>query len=407
MITTTIAPPPASYEAYLYKYTNSSTGRIYVGIHKGSVDDEYNHSSTNAEFKNAFANSQADLNYEVLSYGDWREMQNAEHNILQEDDARNNPIYYNKTNGYPVYSEPNLAKCKAFVEDFQSGMYDVGKEPIGLHVGMPAVQVRFETDAALIREIKEKVDDANGNTDKCSPVLVWVERGPDGEDLRGDSNHTVTGIDVSKHGIDIPVSRVPVSVHQTFSTAELKLIGNLLNKKPEITKKPIDAKTGVKFCFDNYIDYDVPYDSQSNKDALKAFGFTKDSIKTIIKNTKTEIDKDNLRQSNRLFINYKAEPFHQTMLDTVTAMVDSTTCSLYMSSAKFSSDRVLETIYAANDAVGKTTVIVVIHHPSPTDEELWKTKFQPKWIALFKFALQSGINVKFHEMVSTMSDGTV
>ena len=387
-------------------FENTATGMTYVGIHKGAVTDEYNHSSTNASFKHAFANSQADLNYSVLSYGDWREMQNAENKILKAADARNNPLYYNKTNGYPVYSEPDLAKCEQFVADFLEGKYNVGKEPIDLHIKMKSIQVRFEFDAALQREIKEKVDDAMGNTDKCSPVLVWENRGMDGEDLRGDSNHTVTGVNASKHGIDIPVARVSASVHQTFSNAELKMIGNLLNRKPEVTKKPIDTKTGVKFCFDNYIDYDVPHDAQSNKDALKAFGFTSSQRTAIIVKTKVMIDKDILRQANRLFINYKAEPYHQTMLDTVEANVDKTTCSLYMSSAKFSSDRVLETIHAAYKAKGKTTVMVVLHHPTPDDEEAWKTLIQPKWIELFKFALQSGINVKFSEMDSTMSDGT-
>ena len=46
-----IATPPASYEAYLYQYTNLVDGKAYVGIHKGSVDDTYNHSSTNEEFQ--------------------------------------------------------------------------------------------------------------------------------------------------------------------------------------------------------------------------------------------------------------------------------------------------------------------------------------------------------------------
>ena len=48
---TKIATPPASFEAYLYRYTNLPTKQQYVGIHKGSVDDGYKHSSTNTEFQ--------------------------------------------------------------------------------------------------------------------------------------------------------------------------------------------------------------------------------------------------------------------------------------------------------------------------------------------------------------------
>ena len=43
-----IATPPASYEGYLYKFTNLDDGKMYVGIHKGAVDDDYNHSSKNS-----------------------------------------------------------------------------------------------------------------------------------------------------------------------------------------------------------------------------------------------------------------------------------------------------------------------------------------------------------------------
>ena len=49
-----IATPPASYEGYLYRFTNSDDGKMYVGIHKGAVDDSYNHSSTNVEFQKVF-----------------------------------------------------------------------------------------------------------------------------------------------------------------------------------------------------------------------------------------------------------------------------------------------------------------------------------------------------------------
>ena len=64
-----IATPPGSYEAYLYRYTNLKTSQQYVGIHKGSVDDAYNHSSTNTEFQEVFSRTSSELKYECLYYG--------------------------------------------------------------------------------------------------------------------------------------------------------------------------------------------------------------------------------------------------------------------------------------------------------------------------------------------------
>ena len=407
---TTIAPPPASYEAYLYTFKNIQTDEVYVGIHKGSVDDGYSHSSTNKEFHSVFSDSSSLLDFEVSSYGHFIEMKNLEHKILSENDARNNPLYYNKTNGFPAYFEPDLVKCKAFVEQVKEGVYNVGKEPIDDHVDMPWIQVRFEDDAALQKEIKEKVDDVLGNTDKCTPVLVYEGRGSNGEDQRGDGNHTVRGVSQSKHAIDIPVARVPYEVHKDYTDAELKAIGNLLNARPDVIKKPIDKKTAIKHVVDNYFNSGVPYNSNNNVEWLKAYGFTgslsKGTIQTVLKDAKQVIDEKALANANKLFIKYDAQPHHQTLLDTVTAFVNADMCSLYTSSASLAVDRVLETLYATYKATGKKIIMVVVHHPSLEQEKKWKASIQPKWMNIFSDLLCDGFEVRFHEMPTTMSDGT-
>lgn len=407
---TTSGLPPASYEAYLYTFTNTATNQIYVGIHKGSVDDGYSHSSTNKEFHSVFSDSDSSLDFEVLSYGDYIEMQNQEYKILKKADAKNNPLYYNKINGFPAYPEPDLEKCQAFVEQFKEGVYDVGKEPISIHEEMSWIQVRFENDAALQREIKEKINDAFGNTDKCSPVLVYEGRSENGEDIRGDGNHTVFGASQSKHAIDIPVARVPYEIHEDFSDSELKSIGNLLNKKPNIIKKPIGKKTAIKHIIDN-VENGVPYNSNNNVAWLKAYGFTgslsNGTIKTIVKDAKQIIDKEELAVANRLFINYAAKPHHQTMLDTVTSFGQlPDMCSLFTSSAKFRVDRVFETLYAAKKAVDKKIIMVVIHHPTLEQEKAWKSNIQPLWMEIFDHLLCDGFEVRFYEMPTSMSDSS-
>ena len=97
----------SSYEAYLYRYTNVTDGKakkVYIGIHKGSVDDSYNHSSKNSEFQKAFSNSKSKLKFEVLEYGSYMEMQNTEYRMLKKVDARKNSLYYNKSNVFPKFA---------------------------------------------------------------------------------------------------------------------------------------------------------------------------------------------------------------------------------------------------------------------------------------------------------------
>jgi hypothetical protein len=411
-----IAPPPSSYEGYLYSYTNLTTNQIYLGIHKGSVNDDYNHSSTNVEFAEVFADLKSQLKFEVLNYGDYSEMQQLENTLLKKVDARKNPLYYNKSNGFPIYNQPDLDKCKAFADRLNAGDFNVGKEPIGTHTSMRALQVRFKHDAAHQKIIKEKVDDALGNTDKCFPVLTWEGRGEDGEDLRGDGNHTVWGASMSKHCIDIPVMRVPYELHKDFSNEELRAIGNLLNKRPDIIKKEMDPEDGVKHCLDNY-EVGVPCDSTSNIDWLKAFGFsgssTKGTINTIIKKAQAEAKKSDMKKSGVLWKNYNAKPHHQEMLD----MVDTfsrlpNTTSVYMSSLKFSSDRILDRLYATKPTEAKKAmgveeinkIVIVIHHSTPEAEENWKLNVQPGWMNIIKYTIKDDFEVKFFEMKTTESD---
>jgi group I intron endonuclease len=80
----------------VYKWTNLINGKIYIGSHKGSQDDEYTASGIaikNAFKKYGFENFKRD----ILYYGkDFREL---EEFILEEVDAINNPLYYNMKNG--------------------------------------------------------------------------------------------------------------------------------------------------------------------------------------------------------------------------------------------------------------------------------------------------------------------
>lgn len=400
-----ISSPPSIYEAYLYRYINLKNDKTYVGIHKGSVDDSYNHSSSNKEFQEVFSSSDSELKFEVPFFGSYNEMMNREHQILSEVDARNNPLFYNKTNGYPAYKELNLQKCLEMNERIDSDEFYVGKEDIKIHEAMTFIQVRFANIPELQHIVKGKVDDANGNTDECEAVLVWEKRGENGEDKRGDGNHTVFGVASSKHGIDVPVKRVPYEEHCHLSDEEIAAIGRLRNKRSNKVKYSNDAKTGLKHLLDNHVTGE-PVNTQSNRDWLKAFGFTTSEIKTMIKKAKSIIDKNALRQNNLLWINYKAAPHSAKLADTVQLFGQNEgMCSIYMSSLKFSVDRIIETLWAATK-IGKRKIMVVIHHPSPEAETNWKTVAQPNFINLFKTMLKDNLEVRFHEMTTTMSDGT-
>ena len=66
------------YGAYVYKYTNITNGRWYVGWHIGMFDGTYWHSSEHEEFKKVFSGSKPVLTLEILSTGLIINMRNLE-----------------------------------------------------------------------------------------------------------------------------------------------------------------------------------------------------------------------------------------------------------------------------------------------------------------------------------------
>ena len=139
-----IKSPPSKYEAYTYRFTilNLNPQMKYTGYHVGSVDDIYNHSSKNKEFAKVFSDSSFKLRFEVLGYGTKFEMMNMEHKELTKVDARNNVEYYNKTNAYPAFPEPDLEKVEALYDRIITGEFDVGKESIDIHENMERLQLK-------------------------------------------------------------------------------------------------------------------------------------------------------------------------------------------------------------------------------------------------------------------------
>ena len=409
-----IGDVPSVYEGYLYRFTDLDTGKMYVGIHKGSVDDEYWHSSTNNEFAEVFQDSNSNLKFEILEYGDYAEMTVSEHRILKENDARNNPMFFNKTNGAPKFTQPRNDLMKELADSIMKREFPITMEPVYDVFQLPRLQVRLVEDKELRKEIKENIDEAGGNTDKCNPIVIYEGR-QFGNDIVGDGNHTLNGANDSKHCTQVPVIRIPYEVHSEYTNMELKGVSNLLNKKPEIIKKAISEDDAVKYIVGTYSE-GTQHDSVGNKQFLLDCGFTKRAITSILKKAKVEIDKNNLALGNKLWIDYKSKTHKPTLDTTVEGFRDSNTISLVYSSAMFKWDNIFNSIFAHtkyNDKTKsyeptKTNVIITVYHPNPIAEENWKMVHQPDALRKLKYYLSPlGYTYKIHEMTSTMYNGLV
>lgn len=408
-----VAQEPSIYEAYLYCYTNLNNNKVYVGIRKGYVGDGYWHSSTNTEFGKEFENSNGNFKFEILEYGSYEEMTVSERSILKKNDAKNNPLFYNKSNGSAKFFQPDVDLMKELVDNILNGKFPTTKESVDDVYELTRLQVRFEEDRDHKNEIQQRIEDAGGNTDKCSPILIYENR--NGKDVVGNGNHTLNAAKDAKHCSEVPVIRVPAEVHSKYSDQELKGVSNLLNGKPEIIKKAMSIDDGVKYIVGAYSE-GTPYDSNGNKKYLEACGFTKKQVGSILKKVKVEINKNNLTLANKLWIDYKSKT-HKPILDaTVDGRRDSNTISLVYSSAMFKWDNIFNSIFAHtkyNEKTKsyeptKTNVIITVYHPNSIAENNWKMNHQPDALRKLQYFISPlGYSFKIEEMPSTMYNGLV
>ena len=404
-----------SYEAYLYKFVNLVNLKTYIGVHKGSANDEYLHSSTNEEFKEAL--QQDDFSYEILEYGSYREMSHREYVILSEVDAKNNETYYNLSNGFSQYNEPDFDKVKDLFNQIKDGFYVKKKEPLSIHENMDYLQVRFQHHGDHQKNIKDCIDVANGDTDNCFGknkgliVVVLEGRGKKGTDLRIDGNHSVNASISSKHATSISVIRIPYEVNSDFTEIEIRMLANLLNKRDDIEKKSMSDKDAIKYVIDN-VTSGVEWNSDINVKALKGFGFKghkgKGKIKTILTKAKQVVDvqKEKL-EKGLLWIDYTAEQHKNTLRDTEKyySNMDGW-CSLSMSSGYYRLDRILQFLRNSNEIDSNIKhCMVVIHHPNTRTRDEWNNGFYSEWKKIQDmFIAESGFTIEYTIMKEWTTD---
>jgi len=396
-----LGTPPSVYDAYLYRFTDVDTNRMYVGIHKGFVGDGYWHSSTNEDFDKLLSSPESNLKYEILQYGDYGQMTVSEHKILSEANAKNNPLYFNKTNGSPQYKPINLDKVKKLAEQIKSGKFIcIQTESVSNICKLDRLQVRFQEDSDHVNHISQLIDDAGGNTDKCDPILIYEKRQA-GKDIIGNGNHTAEGANKSKHGNYISTSRVPVNVHRDFTNEELIAVSNLLNKRDDIVKKPANTDDMVKFVIGQY-NNGVPVGDQSNKDFLIEMKFTRFQITKILKACNKQIELNNLKRANEVWIDYSTGSGKKTLQNKVESHRDKDTMCLALSSAMFKWDNIFNHIFdntiensktKAREQV-KSKLVILVHHNGPLAEDRWKTDYQPDAMRKLKYYL-SPLNYDF------------
>jgi len=92
-------------ESFVYCWTDHATNKLYIGWHKGSVDDGYVCSSK--YMKEQYLNRPNDFTREIIATGSCKDMTNLETVLLRSADVRNDDQFYNRHNNDGFYRYGN------------------------------------------------------------------------------------------------------------------------------------------------------------------------------------------------------------------------------------------------------------------------------------------------------------
>ena len=107
-------------EAFVYSWTNTSTGQLYVGYHKGTPEDGYVCSSK--PMLEDYMKDRSVFTRQIIARGTKEECIALEKAILMSANAKDDPTFYNKHNGNGNVACPPGPRIGQFAGE-KNGMY--------------------------------------------------------------------------------------------------------------------------------------------------------------------------------------------------------------------------------------------------------------------------------------------
>jgi hypothetical protein len=396
-------------EAYLYKYTNLNSKKVYVGVHKGEVGDGYHHSSKNVAFNQDLASGDSRFRHEILSYGPYDLMTVKEYEILKTDDAANNPLYYNMSNGIPKYKPLRMELINGVHNAIlakDEKYFRIKKEPVGRDTVLgntPVLQPRAEDTPEHYHDISERVNDRNGNTDHLQ-VIVLENRSYEGSkesDWILDGNHSYQGVVLSDRGTEVNVLYVPKEIHEELTDAEVKSLGNLLNKRPENSRLVCSKADAVKSLVYNHEQQGIPAKDTTNLEYLLTLGFSTKKAASIQRKAEKEIQKKIDKLGGRVLIDWNMGPKKRQLKLRIETLEKQTGVVVSKQTSGFFKPVTLLALIYDNIEAGLTVneLVVLITHPTKAWYDDWHNKQGNANFKFLKFYLKPlNIDLRFKEM---------
>jgi hypothetical protein len=253
---------PQSYEAYVYEYHIGETNKKYLGYHVGRFDETYQHSCENPQFLKDLSVSKK-ITITLIDFGSKFDMINLEHELLKSVDAKNNPNYYNRSNG-GGRGVTSVFDIDDLYQKIINKAFPIRRTLVSELKEMIRLQVRLEDDSKHTKAITDRINADHGNTDN---YLVHVlEEYDNGKDAVGNGNHSIDGADDAKNHktAELPTMYIPKSEWSKYNKSQLRLLCLDLNPKLKYPSKPNVTEDIGKWLYNAKLE-DPNFDIHSKK----------------------------------------------------------------------------------------------------------------------------------------------
>ena len=196
--------------SFVYKWTNITLDKIYIGWHKGTEDDGYICSSASAQFWDDFNNPKYKWKREILHKGTMPECQLIESQLLDSIDITLDTVYNNKNNLMFNLNDEVRSKLKTSAlkrgedPEYRKAQSERTKAQWAANPERRRVQSEKAKRRVMTDETKEKIREA-----RRRQIITPESRAKAAEKLRGRKYSKEHGDKVSAARLAAPVVMCP------------------------------------------------------------------------------------------------------------------------------------------------------------------------------------------------------